>query len=116
MSAAALVSVGPPAASATANGSVAVPPKGRAHEHDGAKDVRPGDRTPGSYQRSEVVAGQMDLTVAERRHQPEHVPHLVQHPERAQLVVVAHVGAVGAAVPAQVGRDDVVPSGRRAPA
>ena len=50
----------------------------------------------------------MDLAVAERRHQREHVPHLVQHPERAQVFLVADAGAVGAAVAAQVGGHDVV--------
>ena len=50
----------------------------------------------------------MDLAVAERRHQRQHVPHLVQHPERAQVVVVADIRAVGAAVAAQIRRQDVV--------
>ena len=87
-------------------------PERRAHQHDGAEHVRPGHRAPRRHQRSEVVAGEMDLAVPERRHERQHVANLVQHPERAQVVVVADVGPVGAAVPAQVRRHDVVALGR----
>ncbi len=52
-----------------------------------------------------------DRAIAKRRHQPQRVPHGIQQAKRPQAVVVAHVPAGGAAIAAQVRRDDMVAGG-----
>lgn len=52
----------------------------------------------------------IDRGVPERGDEPDHVPHLVQRPERAKVTVVVGLPSRRSPVAAQVGRDDVVTS------
>ena len=48
------------------------------------------------------------LAIAERRDQPHHIAHAIQQPERPEVVVVIGAPAGGAAIAAQIGRDDAI--------
>ena len=51
----------------------------------------------------------LDRAVPERGDQPDHVAHLVHHPERAEVTVVVGLPSRRSPVAAQVGCDDMVP-------
>ena len=81
----------------------------RAHHDHRSEDVGTHDGAPAGNARTHVVAhhrGQRSVT--ERQHQRHHVGHAIERPKRHQVIVKGHVRAAGAAIAAQVGREDVI--------
>ena len=50
----------------------------------------------------------IDAAIAERRHQPERIPHQIGEAERGEIAVVVRVPSGGAAITALVRRDHVI--------
>ena len=86
----------------------------RAHQDHRAEHVRPDQRAPGRHRRAEVVADDGgNGTVAERRDEPQRVPHQVEDTKGAQIAIVVAVPAGGAAIAALVGGHHVKPLRRQ---
>ena len=88
------------------------PGERRAHQHHRAKHIRPRERAPRRYWRTEVMAHhRRHRAVAQRGNQAERVSHQVEHAKHAEIAVVAGVAAGGAAVAALIGRHHMKTSG-----
>ena len=86
--------------------------EGGTHQCHRAEYVRPDERAPGGDRRPEVVPHHAGHgTIAERRNQPQCVPHEVDQAERPKVAVVPVVPAGGAPIAPLVGRDDAIPRG-----
>ena len=88
------------------------PRKRRAHQGDGAEDVRPDESAPSGYGRAEVMTDDPgDFAIAESGDKSDGVAHQVQHPGRGQVAVVGCIPASGTAVAALIGGDDMIAEG-----
>src|SRR3989441_4747006 len=79
-----------------------------AHQHHRSENIRPRECAPARDSGAVIVADHGgNGAIADRRHQPEHISHLVEKRERRKIVIESHVRTAAVSVTAEVRCDDV---------